>query len=484
MRDYYPSDPTIPSRHDSYFKYDLQDRLICESTTTGSCPTSGGTLKNAHNSSPPFTPAGDWKNISRPIPGSTGVDHVITLASGSHFIASADEYAGSPILGVTTFGSNYFFDRSADDNVSTQTHDRREYTYDARRNVSNVRGEYKVGASWNYYDVASAFDARNRRIFKSFYNETTLKTATWFFYYDALDRLTEIKYTPDTSASSTYTLFQLVWLGDKLVLYWQTDYPSVTTSKRYISTDETNRPIDMMSWPTSGAATRVWTIYASAWGFDGVLVGSAVFQPILFAGQYKDDETTAWQNDGLTRHRPGLVLNGFRTYDPWVGSYLQVDPLSKTTWSSFVYVWSNPVNKYDPSGLMQAENSVSCVDACWNIPNPSCLQTCAGSWGGSGSTPTGPDGVPYSPGSACYGTNGGGYLPSDEVGVGGFEGLGECLPPSSHPQDSTTSSSSSAPSAGGQPPRCETEELKVEEKCSIFPGGTPPDYTGASPQQR
>jgi hypothetical protein len=35
-----------------------------------------------------------------------------------------------------------------------------------------------VGASWNYYDVASAFDAKNRGVFKSFYNETTMKTAT------------------------------------------------------------------------------------------------------------------------------------------------------------------------------------------------------------------------------------------------------------------------------------------------------------------
>lgn len=350
MRDYYPSDPTIPSRHDSYFKYDLQDRLICESTTTGSCPTSGGTLKNAHNSSPPFTAAGDWKNISRPIPGSTGVDHVITLSTGSHFIASVDEYAGSPILGATSFGSTWFYDRAADDNFATQTHDRRDYTYDARRNVSNVRGEYKVGANWNYYDVASTFDAKNRRVFKSFYNETTLKTATWFFYYDALDRLTEIKYTPDTSASATYSLFQFVWLGEKLVLYWQTDYPSVTTSKRYVSTDEMNRPIDMMSWPASGAAARVWTIYASAWGFDGVLVGNGVFQPLLFSGQFKDDETTAWQNDGVTRHRPGIVLNSLRSYDPWTGSFLQVDPLLNSTWSPYLFAGGNTVMNFDPSG--------------------------------------------------------------------------------------------------------------------------------------
>ncbi|MBA2539245.1 MAG: hypothetical protein H0V17_06395, partial [Deltaproteobacteria bacterium] len=65
----------------------------------------------------------------------------------------------------------------------------------------------------------------------------------------------------------------------------------------------------------------------------------------------KDDETIAWQNVGVTRHRPGLALNGFRTYDPWIGSYLQVDPLVDSTWSSYLYVNSDPVGKRDPNGL-------------------------------------------------------------------------------------------------------------------------------------
>lgn len=66
------------------------------------------------------------------------------------------------------------------------------YTYDARRNVVNVRGQYKTGGVWHYDRVASAFDHKNRRVFKSFYDETTLKTAQWFFYYDTFDRLTEV----------------------------------------------------------------------------------------------------------------------------------------------------------------------------------------------------------------------------------------------------------------------------------------------------
>jgi RHS repeat-associated protein len=373
-RDYYPSDPTIAGRYDSFYQYDQQDRVLCESTASGTCPTSGATLKNNHSASPPFTTAGDWKTLLHKIPGSTGVSNVIGLYPTTHFVYTVAQTLGTPALGTTNYGGDRFA-RIADDNFSTLTHDRREFTYDGRQNLANVRGEYKPGASWNFYDVASAFDAKNRRVFKSFYNETTLKTATWFFYYDALDRLTEVKYTPDTSAAATYSMFQLVWLGDKLVAYWQTDYPSVTTSKRYVSTDEMNRPVDMMSWPASGVAIRVWTINPDAWGNDTVLVGSSVFQPILFAGQYKDDETLAWQNDGTTKHRPGVVLNGFRTYDPWTGSYLQVDPLVDSTWSSFTYVNGNPVGMIDRDGRLMISISVAFGDSFWGTGYVGCFSS-------------------------------------------------------------------------------------------------------------
>jgi len=48
----------------------------------------------------------------------------------------------------------------------------------------------------------------------------------------------------------------------------------------------------------------------------------------------------AYENDGATIARPPLVLDGFRTYDPFVGGYLQV---VDQTWSGYVYAGSNPV---------------------------------------------------------------------------------------------------------------------------------------------
>jgi hypothetical protein len=165
-----------------------------------------------------------------------------------------------------------------------------------------------------------------------------------------MDRLVEVRYTPNAASPSTYSLFQLFWLGGRLVLYWQTDYPSVTTTRRYVGTDETGRPLDMWTWPASGNASRVWAVDPSAWGFDANKVGPTVFQPLLFAGQFSDSETLALENNGTTGHRAGVVLNGFRTYDPFTGGYLQIEPLMPETRSSYGYVNSSHVENSDSDG--------------------------------------------------------------------------------------------------------------------------------------
>jgi RHS repeat-associated protein len=362
-RVYAPHDPSLTGLFDSYFLYDQQSRVLCETTDLQStCPTSGSNLKNNHSLSPPFLAAGDWKQILRPIPGSTGLTNNFnssgTTYGTSHQITDMNQSDGTPTFGHTAIAYDARGLRSYDDNTTTLTNDRRDYTYDARHNVVNVRGQYYTGTAWHYYDVASAFDHQNRRVFKSFYDETTTKTTQWFFYYDARDRLTEIKYTPDTSVSGTYSQFQLSWLGSKLVHYWQSDFVSNSlsaTSKRYVAGDETDRPIQLWSWPSSGDSARVWAISPSAWGVDKNIVGNTVFQPILFAGQYQDVEAVAYENDGTTVHRASVALNGFRTYDTLIGGYLQFDPLAPRTWDSYVYAGSDPVGVVDRSGLAKTE---------------------------------------------------------------------------------------------------------------------------------
>jgi RHS repeat-associated protein len=123
---------------------------------------------------------------------------------------------------------------------------------------------------------------------------------------------------------------------------------------------------------------------------------------MLFTGQYQDVETAAYADESATIHRPAIALNGFRTYDPFTGSYLQIDPLVESTWSTYVYSQSDPVGAQDPSGLAVCRPegigcteeppgeapgygycSLYCKGACWVGLAPFC--DCDACWS-SGST--------------------------------------------------------------------------------------------------
>jgi RHS repeat-associated protein len=347
-RDYAPSDPSLPGLFDSYFLYDQQDRVLCETTTpVSSCPTSGSTIKNSHPEA--YTGASDRKTLLHPIAGSVGgLTHQYTLAPGTHRIAGIRQIDGAPALLSTVYLYNERGNRQSDN--SAAGHDERVFTYDGRNNVVQVQSSVynPVNNTSTPYTVTSHFDAQNRRVLK-IYKRNNVE-ARWYFYYDAYGRLSEVRYTPDITVAGTFTTYQLFWLDELLVAYWQTDAPAGTTTKYYAHHNEDGRPVGLRTWST-GNSTLAWAINPDAWGFDKTIVGPQVYQPLVFAGQYLDQETAAYLDDGVTVHRPGLVLNGARTYDPFTGSYLQLDPLVESTWSPYAYANHDPVNKNDPSGL-------------------------------------------------------------------------------------------------------------------------------------
>ena len=51
----------------------------------------------------------------------------------------------------------------------------------------------------------------------------------------------------------------------------------------------------------------------------------------------------------------GLYYYGARYYDPKRSFWLSVDPLAEITMSPYAYVWNDPVNFTDPTGLMGKE---------------------------------------------------------------------------------------------------------------------------------
>jgi len=341
---------------DSYFLYDDQDRVLCETATSvGVCPTTGGGIKNSHTASPPFRNSGGWKE-NRYSVGATAYIRKYNdgITPVSHRVANVTE--ASAALGITEYGYYPDGSRYYEDN-STQSFDIRAFGYDPRKNRVLTVGYYRQGGVWYSYSSTSAFDAFNRRVYQGVQKNDTL--STYFYYYDAYDRLTEVDYTPNTASPSTHQVFQLHWIDDKLVAYWQTDFPSGAESKRYVVTDETDRPIEMWNWPSSGDTARVWAVNPSAYGVDANVLGATYYQPVLFAGQLVDAETTSYRDDGTTVLRPALVHNGYRTFDPFIGGYLQVDPLANQTWNSYLYADGNPVGNSDRFGL--AEDCSDCV---------------------------------------------------------------------------------------------------------------------------
>ena len=338
---------------DSYFVYDKLDRVQCESAATlSSCPTSpDANTKNLHNGSPPFTASNDWKQFERPIPSYTSPtdwSHTVNLVSGKDQLSSIVQDR----VGTTAYAFDARGNRTSDDNTSSMTHDARTYTYDGRRNAVTVSGQFYTGTAWHAYTMTSAFDARNRRVFKSFRDTTANPNveSQWFFYYDSEDRLTEIRWSPDTSDTSTYSVIQVFWLGRRSFSMWQTDYPAAGTKRVYLHTDETVRPVETYDWPASGDGVRGWAINPDAYGNDKCLAACSTFQQFAFLGQYRDNETVTWQDDGATPHRSALINNWHRVYDPLVGSYLQVDRKVDTTWDVYSYAKNNPVSSSDLMG--------------------------------------------------------------------------------------------------------------------------------------
>lgn len=329
---------------DSFYLYDDADRLVCESKVAStSCPTTASQLKN--NLVGGLTGAGDRTTLLRPDAG--GITNTLARAESGHRITSIEQSAS----GTTTYSYDSKGRRIAEDNLLKNPYpannlDRRTITYDGRGNVASVSGFDKLGRA---YTMRNAFDAQNRRVFKAVEYPASSTQDQWYFFYDAYGRLTEVRYVINATAPAPqYRFYRLVWLDGLLVAYWETDSASGNPITRYVESDEAGRPVRMHAAENGDSAVQ-WAVDQDAWGFDKVVVGAGIYQPIVFPGQYRDEETASYLADG-TMFRPGLVHNGYRTYDPFTGTYLQIDPLVTSTWDAYVYAQNNPIGRMDPDG--------------------------------------------------------------------------------------------------------------------------------------
>jgi RHS repeat-associated protein len=85
----------------------------------------------------------------------------------------------------------------------------------------------------------------------------------------------------------------------------------------------------------TGAAVATWSY--DPYGNQAAHTGT-IDVPLGYTGQYTDPET-------------GLQYLRARYYDPATGTFLSRDPLNASTRSAYGYVYGDPLNNVDPSGL-------------------------------------------------------------------------------------------------------------------------------------
>jgi RHS repeat-associated protein len=143
---------------------------------------------------------------------------------------------------------------------------------------------------------------------------------------------------------------QYVWLGDipvavRLQSVWVNDegYISYTYAEMFnIHTDHLNTPRRLTrSQDATNAVQWRWDSDAFGVGFENDPYLQPYAVDLRFPGQLWDAET--W------RH-----YNMFRDYDPYVGRYVESDPIGlKGGINTYNYVSGSPLMKSDPTGLLE-----------------------------------------------------------------------------------------------------------------------------------
>jgi len=100
----------------------------------------------------------------------------------------------------------------------------------------------------------------------------------------------------------------------------------------------------------------------------------------LFDFRYPGQWTEALQSQASERE---LVENGFRTYVPSMGRYLQPDPMDRGDSNPYAYALNNPLRVVDPLGLWETDYGFSVTDFSWDqfnhgspcpLNSPACTQ--------------------------------------------------------------------------------------------------------------
>jgi RHS repeat-associated protein len=178
------------------------------------------------------------------------------------------------------------------------------------------------------------------------------------YAYDPFGRRTEKSVDPDGVAGPTLpTVTHFLWDGDQLLAEYddtgarqvryayaggfapvQVAYGSPTETIYEVHTDHLDTPRML----TDVGGTVVWRAAYEAYGKIHLDPGNTLVEDfnVRFPGQYYDGES-------------GLHYNGFRYYDPGIGTYVSADPIAQAGGINvFTYAGWAPISLMDPEGLV------------------------------------------------------------------------------------------------------------------------------------
>jgi RHS repeat-associated core domain len=289
---------TLVTRHNGTkdaYTYDVVDRLLSESRTTGTAATYS--ISYTYD-----------KNGNRLTLNATGQHMQPTASAAYSYTANTNKLAS-----FTKGGVAQTFSHTANSELSCGTY---LPTYDnaGRRKVDR--------ASTDYYFMN--YNHKNERSFRDKVINGAVSTMTQYIYDEQSHLIGEY--------DKTGALVEYVWMGDKPVA---AIYGSGAATKiYYIVTDHLNTPRRLVE---SASDAVVWSWDSTAFGV-GNPTGSITFN-LRFPGQYYDVGTNQFYNHN-------------RFYNPELGRYMEPDPIGlEGGLNPYAYAGSNPVMNVDPSGL-------------------------------------------------------------------------------------------------------------------------------------
>jgi RHS repeat-associated protein len=227
----------------------------------------------------------------------------------------------------------------------------------------------KLGSNSSVYDAANELKTSGGTIYG--YNQLGERTSmtkaalTTVYGYDQAGNLIQVKQGKLNGLNDLYTYNgdglrmaqlkgktttnRLTWDvrgGQPLILsdeqntyiYGPTDLPieAVQSKGAVLYYHHDQQGSTRMLTSASGAieSTSTYDAYGNQTGTTG-----AVTTPLGYDGQYTNTDT-------------GLIYLRTRAYDPATAQFLSVDPISSITQTPYTYSLDNPLNFYDPSGLI------------------------------------------------------------------------------------------------------------------------------------